>query len=339
LHAHWTPAYLAPVEYRLLGRTGVRVSVIGLGCGGFGGVGSDAGLFGRGESEEEAFALMDRALDLGINYFDTADSYGGGTSEEMVGRWLTSRGVRDSLVLSTKVFNKMGADVNSGGLSRRHILQAVEASLRRLQTDWLDMYVTHQVDQDTAIEETLRALDDLVHAGKVRYLGASNIEAWKMTKSLWISDRAGLARLESMQTEYNLLHRTAESELLPFAMAEGLAVTTYSPLAGGWLTGKYRPQEEPPPRSRMSLRPGPYSDLENAGTFRAIDALQFEARELGVSSAAIALAWVTSHPAITAALAGPRNVEQFAAVVESLTVKLAHDDRERIGNRMDEARA
>lgn len=327
------------MEYRLYGRTGFRVSVLALGCGGFGGVGSAPELFGRGEDEEAAFALMDRALELGINYFDTADTYGGGRSEETVGKWLSSRGVRDQVVLSTKVGNRLGPGVNEAGLSRRHLSLAVEGSLRRLRTDRVDLYVTHEVDPDTPLDETLRALDDLVRAGKVRHAGASNIEAWRLAKSLWIAGRLGVGRYESVQNEFNLLHRGAEAELLPLALDQQLAVTPYSPLAGGWLTGKYRRDAAPPPGSRMTLRPQPYGDFQNEATFRALDALAAESRERGLSMAGLALAWVTSHPAVTAALVGPRTLDQFAPAVESLQASLTAEERERIARRMEEARA
>ncbi|HSR23175.1 MAG TPA: aldo/keto reductase [Candidatus Eisenbacteria bacterium] len=327
------------MENRRFGRTGLRVSRLGLGCGGFGGVGSDPGLIGRGEDEAAAFAIMDRALELGIDYFDTANSYGGGRSEEIVGRWLRARGARDQVVLSTTVFNRMGPGPNDAGLSRRHLMRAVEDSLRRLQTDWLDLYVTHEVDPDTPLDETLRALDDLVHQGKVRYVGASNIEAWRLAKSLWISDRLGLARFDVVQNEYNLLNRGIEAEVLPLAADQVLAVTPFSPLAGGFLTGKYAAGREFPAGSRMTLRPEPYAGLLNPGTFRAIDALRAEAAERGVSAAALALAWVHTHPQVTAALIGPRSPEHFAPAVESLQVGLSAEDRRRILGRMEAARA
>src|SRR5262252_1970624 len=282
---------------------------------------------------------MDRALELGITYFDTANSYGGGRSEEMIGRWLRSRGTRDEIVLSTKVFNRMGPGPNDWGLSRRHILQAVEGSLRRLQTDWLDLYVTHDVDPSTPIDETLHTLDDLVHSGKVRYVAASNIEAWRLTRALWVSDRHGLARYEGVQNEYNLLHRGIEAEVLPLAGDQRLAVTPFSPLAGGFLTGKYTSQAAYPPGSRMTLRPQPYADLLTEGTFRAIAALRTEAGQWGVSMGALALAWVHSHPAVTAALIGPRSPDQLAPAVQSLQVGLTAEDRERILGRMEAARA
>jgi aryl-alcohol dehydrogenase-like predicted oxidoreductase len=327
------------MEYRRFGRTGLRVSQLGLGCGGFGGVGSDPSLFGRGEDEAAAFAIMDRALEAGVNYLDTADSYGGGRSEEMVGRWLRSRGTRDQVVLSTKVFNRTGPGPNDAGLSRRHVVRAVDDSLRRLQTDWLDLYVTHEVDRETPLDETLRAMDDLVHQGKVRYVGASNIEAWRLTRALWISDGLRLARYEGIQNEYNLLHRGIEAEVLPLAADQGLAVTPFSPLAGGFLTGKYGPGGDHPPGSRMTLRPQPYADLTNAATFRAIEALRAEAAERGVSMAALALAWVHRHPLVTAALIGPRSPAHLDVALESLQVTLTPEDRDRILARMEAARA
>ena len=329
------------MEYRNFGRAGLKVSKLGLGCGGFGGVGSEPSLFGQGEDETTAFAIMDRAVELGINYFDTANSYGGGRSEEMIGRWLRSRGVRDRIVLSTKVFNPIGEQPgpNDSGLSRRHIMQAVDESLRRLQTDWLDLYVTHDVDHSTPLDETLRALDDLVHAGKVRYLAASNIEAWRLTRALWVSDRRGLVRYEGVQNEYNLLHRAMETEVLPLAQDQGLAVTPFSPLAGGFLTGKYTRHAAYPPGSRMTLRPQPYSGMLTDETFRAIEALRVEAVQRGVSMGALALAWVHSHPLVTAALIGPRSVEQFGTAAESLQVGLTAEDRDRIVRCMEAARA
>jgi aryl-alcohol dehydrogenase-like predicted oxidoreductase len=327
------------LEYRRFGRTGIKVSVLGLGCGGFGGVGSALDLVGRGEDEATAFAIMDRALELGINYFDTANSYAAGRSEEMVGAWLASRRVRDQVVLSTKVFNPMGEGPNDQGLSRRHILLQVDASLRRLGTDWIDLYVTHEVDPSTEPEETMRVLDDLVRAGKVRYAGASNTAAWNLAKALWVSDRRGYVRYESVQNEYNLLHRQAESEVLPLAADQGLAVTPFSPLAGGWLTGKYRRDAPAPAGSRMTLRPEPYRELEADATWRALDALERSAAARGVSMGALALAWVTSHPAVTAALVGPRSLAQFAPAVESLAIRLDPDERAALVAQMEAAGA
>jgi aryl-alcohol dehydrogenase-like predicted oxidoreductase len=218
-------------------------------------------------------------------------------------------------------------------------MRAVEDSLRRLQTDWLDLYVTHEDDPETPLDETLRALDDLVHQGKVRYVGASNIEAWRLTRALWISDRLGLARYDGVQNEYNLLRRGIEAEVLALAADQGLAVTPFSPLAGGFLTGKYALDAEHPPGSRMTLRPEPYADLMTRPTFRAIDALRAEAAEWGVSMGALALAWVHRHPRVTAAIIGPRSRAQFEVAVESLQVTLTPEDRDSIVSRMEAARA
>ena len=187
------------MNYKNLGRTGLKVSQVILGCGNFGGIGSAPAFYGKGETEEESHAILDAAWDLGINVFDTANAYGGGRSESYIGNWLRRKGsrVRDQLILSSKVFNPVGDGPNDWGLSRRHILQQVEASLKRLSTDHLDLYLTHETpDPATPLEETLRALDDLVHQGKVRYIGASNMPAWLMTKALWISDKHNLYRFD-----------------------------------------------------------------------------------------------------------------------------------------------
>ncbi len=323
------------MEYRLFGRTGVHVSVLGLGCGGFGGVGSAPELFGKGEDQVTAFALMDRAWEAGITYFDTADSYGGGASERMIGAWLKDRRVRDKLVLSTKVFYAMAEGPNDRSLSRRHITQAVEGSLRRLQTDHLDLYVIMEPDPDTPIEETLSAMNDLVRAGKVRFIGASNIDARQLTDSLSASHRLGLARFQSVQNGYSLLDRAIEAEVLPLAAAEQLAITPFGPTSGGLLTGKYRYGEPAQKDSRMGLRPQPYRHLLNARTFRSIDALRAAAAERGVDMGALALAWVLSHPQVTAALIGPRRVEHFAPWLEAVDLHLAPADREALVSQME----
>ena len=323
------------MDYRVLGRTGARVSVIGLGCGGFGGIGSDARLFGQGENEEQAFALMDRAVELGITYFDTANSYGGGRSEEMVGRWMRHRQARDRIFLATKVLNPTGPDVNDRGLSRLHVMQAVEASLRRLQTDRIDLYMAHGVDPLTDLEETMDVFDDLVRSGKVRYIGFSNIEPWRVVKSLWISERSSGARLACVQNEYNLLHREAELEMLPMLPSEGLSFLAYSPMAGGWLSGKYRQGSPPPSDSRMALRPEPYSDLQKDATYSAIDRFRSIASAYNASPAGLALAWAGSHPNVTSILAAPRNLGQFESVEEALRLELRDDDRSRIAAAFD----
>jgi 1-deoxyxylulose-5-phosphate synthase len=320
------------MEYRRLGTTGLKVSRLGLGCGGFGGIGSSPAFFGQGESEAEAFALMDRAWEAGLNFFDTADAYGGGRSEAFIGRWLKEKGprVRDGLLLSSKVFNPVGDGPNDRGLSRRHILRQVEASLRRLQTDRLDMYLIHEPDPETRLDETLRALDDLVRAGKVLYLGASNIEAWRLARALWISDTQGLSRFEWVQNAYSLLERAADREVLPLCADQGLGFTAFSPLAGGWLTGKYRAGSPYPAGSRMTLRPEPYGHLVHEGTFRGLATLAEEARARGVEMGALALAWVLHHPQMTAAIIGPRTLSHLDSALAALQVTLSAEEAGRL---------
>jgi aryl-alcohol dehydrogenase-like predicted oxidoreductase len=323
------------MDYRLFGRTGMQVSVLGLGCGGFGGVGSAPELFGKGEDQATAFALMDRALDVGINYFDTADSYGGGASERMIGAWLKARKTRDKVILSTKVFYAIAEGPNDRSLSRRHIMEAVEGSLRRLQTDHLDLYVIMEPDPDTPVEETLRAMDDLVRAGTVRYIGASNIDAQQLRESLSASQRLGVPRYESVQNSYSLLDRAIEAEVLPLAATEKLAITPFGPTSGGLLTGKYRYGEPAQPDSRMGLRPQPYRHLLNERTFRSIEALRAAAAERGVDMGALALAWVLSHPQVPAALIGPRRVEHFAPWLEAVDIHLTPAEREALVSQME----
>jgi aryl-alcohol dehydrogenase-like predicted oxidoreductase len=322
------------MEYRSLGHTGLKVSAVGLGCGNFGGVGSAPAFFGRGESKEEAFALMDMAWELGINFFDTADAYGGGRSEMYIGEWLKKKGndVRDRLILSSKVFNPVGDGPNQRGLSRRHIMRQIEASLSRLGVDHLDMYLIHEPDPTTPLMETLRALDDLIHQGKVHYIGASNMPVWLMTKALWISDKRNLHRFEWVQNSYSLLDRNDEAEMLPMCQDQLLGYTPFSPLSGGFLTGKYHFDDIYPEGSRMTLRPEPYMHLWNEPTFSGLSRLGQEAELRGVSMAGLALAWVMSHPAVTAPIIGPRRPEHFKPVREALGVELSSREREEIAS-------
>jgi len=324
--------YPGAVEYRRLGSTGLKVSRLGLGCGNFGGIGSAPAFYGMGESESEAFALMDRAWDAGINFFDTADAYGGGRSESFIGRWLKQKGaqVRQQLLLSSKVFNPVGEGPNDRGLSRRHIVRQVEASLGRLGTDRLDMYLIHEPDPETPLDETLQALDDLVHAGKLLYIGASNIEAWRLARALWISDKRGLARFDWVQNSYSLLDRGAEHEMFPLCADQGLGFTAFSPLAGGWLTGKYRAQSDYPAGSRMTLRPEPYLHLVRDATFRGLATLEADARVRGVDTSALALAWVLHQSPMTAAIIGPRSLKHLDSALAALPVELSAEDATRL---------
>src|SRR5262245_52121305 len=248
------------MQYRKLGRTGLKVSAVALGCGSFGGIGSFPALRSKGEPEPVCLAIMDAAWDVGITLFDTADSYGGGFSEAVIGTWLKQKGpaVRAQLILASKVYNRVGDGPNDAGLSRHHILRQIDESLRRLGTDYLDLYNIHSPDPATPLEETLRALDDVVRAGKARYLGACNMPAWLMTKALWLSDKALCSRFDCVQNSYSLLDRHDEKEMLPLCADQGIGYTPFSPLAGGWLTGKYRQGEPFPVDSRMTYLPGPY---------------------------------------------------------------------------------
>lgn len=322
------------MQYKNLGRTGLKVSAVGLGCGNFGGVGSAPAFFGKGETETEALALMDMAWELGINFFDTANAYGGGRSETYIGKWLKTKGaaVRDQLLLSSKVFNPVGKGPNDWGLSRRHILRQVEASLARLGIDYLDMYLIHEPDPTTPLEETLRALDDLIHQGKVRYIGASNMPAWLMTKALWISDKYNLHRFEWVQNSYSLLDRADEREVFPLLADQQLGYTPFSPLAGGWLTGKYQVGQPFPEGSRMTLRPEPYQQFLNQQIFDKLESLQTYATQRGSDMGSLALAWVMSHPLVTAPIIGPRRPQHFEPIKRALTIELTPAERAEITN-------
>jgi aryl-alcohol dehydrogenase-like predicted oxidoreductase len=320
------------MDYRRLGSTGLKISRLGLGCGNFGGIGSSPAFFGMGETEAQAFDLMDRALDAGINFFDTANAYGGGRSETYIGRWLKAKGpaVRQQLLLSSKVFNPVGPGPNDRGLSRRHILQQVDETLARLQTDRLDMYLIHEPDPETPLDETLQALDDVVRMGKVIYVGASNIEAWRLARALWISDKSGWCRFDWVQNSFSLLDRTPEHEMFPLCADQGVGFTAFSPLAGGWLTGKYRETGTYPEGSRMTLRPEPYRHLERGNVFQGLAALADEARARGVGMGALAIAWALHHPRVDAVIIGPRNAAHLDAALASTMIDLSDEDRSRL---------
>ena len=322
------------MDYRRLGSTGLKVSRLALGCGNFGGIGSAPAFFGMGESEPQASALMDRAFDAGINVFDSANAYGGGRSEAYIGRWLAAKGsaARQQLLLSSKVFNPVGPGPNDRGLSRRHILQQVEESLSRLNTDRLDLYLIHEPDPDTPLEETLAALDDLVRMGKVLYVGASNIEAWRLARGLRISDVRRLVRFDWVQNSYSLLDRAAERELFPLCEDTGVGFTAFSPLSGGWLSGKYRSAGDYPEGSRMTLRPEPYRHLANERIFRALSTFAGEAVSRGADMTALAIAWVLHHPRVDAAIIGPRTPEQLDAALTALSIDMSDADASRLAN-------
>jgi aryl-alcohol dehydrogenase-like predicted oxidoreductase len=315
------------VDYRQLGRTGLELSRIGLGCGNFGGIGSAPELFGGGESEEEAFTLMDAAWAAGITFFDTAASYGGGRSESWIGKWRSERGA--PVLLSSKVYWSVSGDPDDHGLSRERILREAEGSLERLGVDKIDLYLTHAPDPETPIEETLRALDELVRAGKVRAIGASNLDAEQLEEALETSQRLGLARFAWVQNEFNLLEQKAGG-VLAVCEREGLGFTPFSPLGGGWLTGKYRRGEGYPAGSRMTLRPEPYEELATEKTFDALDAFAAAAAERGVEPAALAIAWVLSDARVTAVVVGPRRPEHLEPALTALELRLEPAERDEL---------
>jgi len=315
-----------------LGQTGLMVSGFGMGCGNFGGIGSAPAFFGQGESEEEAFVLLDRAVELGMNYLDTANAYGGGRSEETIGKWLATkdRSVRDNLLISSKVANPVGEGPNQRGLSRRHILDQIDVSLARLGVDHLDMYLVHEPDPTTPLEETLDVLDTLVTAGKVRYIGASNFPSWLMTKSLWLSDVAGGHRFDWIQNSFNLIDQQDQDEMLDLCRDQGLGFTNFSPLCGGLLTGKYGFDGDYPDESRMTKRPEPYMRHWNRETFDAIDTLGEKAANAGVSTAGLALGWLYHHPDVTSSIVGPRRPSHFEPVEEALNLDLSRSEWDEI---------
>ncbi len=317
------------MRYTHLGRTGLKISAVGLGCGNFGGIGSAPAYFGMGETEEEAFAVMDAAWEMGINSFDTADAYGGGRSETTIGKWLKRRGavVRDQLLLTSKVHDPVGDGPNDRGVSRRHILRQVERSLTRLGVEHIDLYMMHKPDLATPLEETLRAMDDLVRQGKVHYIGASNMPAWLMTKALWISDKHNLHRFEWVQNGYSLMNRSDDLEMLALCADQRLGYTPFSPLAGGWLTGKYRSPADFSEGSRMTTRSDPYQKYVNQHTFDSLARLRSEAEQRGVSMGGLALAWMLADPRITSPIIGPRKPAHLAPVREALSLQLTDAER------------
>jgi aryl-alcohol dehydrogenase-like predicted oxidoreductase len=309
-----------------MGRTGLKVTELCLGTM----------TFGHQCDEPTSFAILNKAADRGLNFIDTADVYPvppspetAGRTEEIVGSWL--KGKRDRFVLATKCRMRVGREANDEGLSRRHVLRACEDSLRRLGTDYIDLYQTHSPDPDTPMEETLRALDDLVRQGKVRYLGCSNYPAWMAALALGVSDRLHLARFDCVQPRYNLLFREIEAELLPLCRDQGLGVIAYNPLAGGFLSGRYRNPDDVPPGSHFSL--GKTGELYRQrywqhAQFEAVEALRRRFEPRGQSLVTVAVAWVLAQPGITAAIVGASKPEQLDASLAAADLTLDAEDRE-----------
>ncbi len=305
------------MEYRQLGRSGLRVSVIGLG----------GNTFGRYADEEQTARIVSQALDAGINLVDTADVYNQGASEELLGKAL--RGRRDDMLIATKVGMRMGNGPNERGLSRKHVIESCHASLRRLNVDAIDLYQVHEFDVDTPLGETLEALDDLVSAGKVRYIGCSNYAAWQVTHALWVSDRGHLARFVSVQPEYNLLAREIERELVPCCLEFGLGIIPYYPLAAGVLTGKYKPGEPPPAGTRGYNNPRFAHRLQPA-TLETVQRLNTWAHERGHSVGELALTWLAAQPAVSTVIAGTTRPEQVTANARAAEWKLSPADLQEI---------
>ncbi len=313
------------MRYRTLGRTGLKVSELCLGTM----------TFGWSVDEDEAYRIMSTALEHGINFFDTADIYSrwseksyAGKTEEIMGRWFAADSSRrEQVVLATKVRGPMGDRPNQQGLSRRHIMEAVDASLRRLQTDYIDLYQTHFPDEETPIEETLRALDDLVRSGKVRYIGCSNYRAWQLMEALWTSDKFNLARYDSLQPHYNLLTRAEfERELQAVCLKYGVGVIVYSPLAGGLLTGKFRRGQPIPEGTRVAER-GRNDKRLNENLWTLMDRMEELAKERSATIPQLAVAWASGAPAITSAIIGATSVKQLNDTVGAAGLELTDAER------------
>jgi len=311
------------VDYRSLGRTGVRVSPLCLGCM----------MFGGKTSAEDSYAIIDRALDAGINFLDTANVYSRGRSEEVTGAALKRNGGRSRVILATKVHGRMDdEEPNAWGNSRRHIIEECEASLRRLQTDYIDLYQIHRPQPEIPIDETLRALDDLIRAGKVRYIGTSTFAAWQVLEALWVSKELGLNRFICEQPPYHILDRRIERGLIPMARTYGIAIIPWSPLAGGLLTGKYTRNGPPPPDSRFAeyattprLKARMVEQL-----FDVVEGLAPLAAAKTCTVSQLALAWSVQQPGITSPIIGPRTMEQLEDNLGALTVALSDADHQAI---------
>jgi aryl-alcohol dehydrogenase-like predicted oxidoreductase len=294
------------MEYRTLGGSGTLVSTLCLGTM----------TFGAETDEKVAFAQLDRYVEAGGNFVDTADVYSQGAAEEIVGRWLRERlDVRDGLVIAAKGRFPMGDGPNDAGLSRTHLSRALDASLRRLDTDVIDLYQAHAWDPVTPLEETLRFFDDAVRAGKIRYAGVSNFTGWQLQKAALLAGHLGLAPIVTLQPQYNLLARDIEWELIPVCRNERIGVLPWSPLGGGWLTGKYRPDEAPTGATRLGENPQrgveAYERRNTERTWQVVDALRTVAEARGVSLAVVALAWLVDRPAVSSVILGARTLDQL----------------------------
>jgi len=309
------------MDYKLFGRTGVYVSPLVLGCM----------MFGQKTNVEDTCKIIDHAIGEGINFLDTADVYGGGSSEEFVGEALQRNGKRNEVFLATKVNGRMSDEPNDIGTSRHHVIQGCEDSLRRLQVDHIDLYQLHRPNPHIAIDETLRAMDDLVDSGKIRYAGTSNFGSWQLVESLWASEKLGLNRFVSEQSPFNLADRRAEREHLPMCQTYSTAFIPWSPLAAGGLTGKYTRSAQQASGTRFGdeTDPGKLKRFSD-GVMDIADGLVPIAKAHNATVAQIALAWVAAQPGVTAPIAGPRTLEQLIDNLGALNVELTQEDFDRI---------
>jgi len=303
-----------------MGRTGLKVSEICLGTM----------TFGHSTDETEAKKIVDLAFDAGVNFFDTANTYADSRSETILGN--TLKGRRHDAIVATKVFNPTGTGPNQSGMSRVHIMQAIEASLTRMQMDYVDIYYIHHVDTQTPLEEMLRAFDDLVHQGKVRYIACSNYEAWRLMEALWISDSKDLARFACYQPQYSLVVRDIEEEIIPVCELKGLGVVVWSPLGGGFLTGKYQPGERTVSGTRSAEGWAYPQRYFAANADEALATMLAVAKEIGKSPAQVATRWVLEQPAITSAIIGARTVEQARDNMLAGGWRLPSEALERLNN-------
>ena len=308
------------MELVSLGRTGLKVSKICMGTM----------TFGNGADEEMSFKIMDRFIELGGTFLDTADQYSLGVSEEIVGRWVKARGMRNKVIVATKVYQPMTANPNDGFLSRYHILKACEDSLRRLQTDVIDLYQIHRWDTETPPEETLEALNDLVRQGKVRYIGCSNLKAWQLARFMQLFDKRNWSRFVCMQPIYSAINRSIELEVLPLCAEEGMGVIVYNPLAGGMLSGKYRRGQPLPKGARIEVNPTYYRRYYSDESLDIVEGFCSLAEERGVTPAQLALAWVLGEPRVTCPIVGARNLEQLNDTLGGLEIGLTPAEREAI---------
>lgn len=318
------------MEYRYLGRTGLKVSELCLGAMHFGGP----------TDEKTSVRILDAFVDAGGTFIDTADVYNAGASEEIIGRWLHGRN-RDDLVIATKVYGRMGTGPNDDGLNRKHLHAAVEASLRRLNTDYIDLYYTHVYDDATPLHETLSTLDTLVTAGKVRYIGASNVPGWHLQKAIDVAERHGWATYAALQPLYNLLDRETEWELIPVCRNEGLGVVPWSPLRAGWLSGRFARGMDAPPAETRIAQAGDRGFIESwenyatERTWRVLDEAHAVAAETGRTVAQVAVRWLLQAPGVTAPIIGPRTFEHYTDNLGAIGWALTPDQTARLDRASD----